>query len=386
MNMDHIGVKKRQRITGGQTGGLRSREKLLRAEVSAAAVFGSAEKADPVQLLTQNYMQTFDAVGKARAAELSERKSGESGKEESSGTRSSTGNKATEKSPEDDTISGLRKKHDFPEYSHSERQLSEGNFCDRFSSNAFRGGKLAGAVLEGQAKNMFITCVQRARTVRPPFNDKQRKILGSSAVERGIDGEPASVVFNRDIRSAVGIAVDAVHGASRVLEIFKDIANGTGDLQDNPLEIRGVGTIRTVYPFLSTESDKTLIQQYKSRIKTLENDNSDEAVQEKQSIGSALKKAEAVLERKETEKRKFLTKLSEMQNNAKEAEKLFSSEGFAETIQEEIESMQPADPPGGNGRRRRTINQEQFDEPETASTEQTSAESTEPAESDIQQV
>lgn len=383
--MDHIGIKKKQKGIGDRQSGMRSREKRLRAEVSAAAGFGSAEKTDPVQLLTQNYRQTFDAAGKARAAELSNQRSGALQRDDLSASGSSSGRDTAERNSSDNTISGLRKKHDFPEYSHSERQLSEGSFCDRFSANAFRGGKLAGAVLEGQAKNMFITCVQRARTVRPPSNDKQRKILGSSAVERGVDGEPASVVFNRDIRSAVGIAVDAVHGASRVFDIFKDIADGTGDLQDNPLEIRGVGTIRSVYPFLSTEADKSLIQKYRSRLKSLENDNSAEAAQEKQSIGSALKKAEAVLERKEAEKRKFLTKLSEMQSNAREAENLFSSEGFAEAVQEEIEATLPADPPDDNRRRRRTIDQERVNGPETASTEQAAAEPADTAESEIRQ-
>ena len=68
--MDHIGIKKKQKGIGDRQSGMRSREKRLRAEVSAAAGFGSTEKTDPVQLLTQNYRQTFDAAGKARAAEL----------------------------------------------------------------------------------------------------------------------------------------------------------------------------------------------------------------------------------------------------------------------------------------------------------------------------
>lgn len=380
--MEHIGIHKKRRASGDRLSGVRSREKQLRSEISAAAGIGGTEQTDPIGLLIRNYSSTFDAVGKAKAAEMAgkgtdrTRPGGETPPEAQSQDGAAMQNNITP---------ALRKKHDFPEYSHSERALTDGSFCDRFSSNAFRGGRLAGAVLEGQAKNMFITCVARSRTVSAPFNEKQRKILGATAVERSVDGQPASVVFNRDVRSAVGIAVNAVQGASRVLDIFKGLAEGTGAVQDNPLEIRNVDTISGAYPFLSTDSDKALIRRYKQRLKALEQDNSADAQSERQSVGSALKKAEAVLERKEAEKRKFLTKLTEMQNNAREAERLFTAEGFAETIIEEIEEMQTAAPPDdgrGRGRRRRTLDRESENGTENSVSEQTSAE---PAGTEVRQ-
>lgn len=369
--MDHIGIHKKRRASGDRLSGIRQREKQLRKEVSAAAGIGSAEQTDPINLLIRDYSKTFDAVGKAKASKMS----GKEAEREHKDGEPAPERQAEGAAVQNSVPAGLRKKHDFPEYTHSERALSEGSFCDRFSANAFRGGKLAGAVLEGQAKNMFITCVSRARTVRAPFNEKQRKILGATAVERSVDGQPASVMFNRDVRSAVGIAVDAVQGASRVLDIFRGLAEGTGAIQDNPLEIRDVDTIGNAYPFLSTDGDKALIQKYRQQIKALEQDNSPEAEAERQSVGSALRKAEAVLERKETEKRKFLTKLTEMQNNAREAEKLFTAEGFAETVIEEIEEMQSDVPPDdGRGRRRRTLDRETVNGNETYLSEQASAE------------
>ncbi|MGN1340083.1 MAG: hypothetical protein ACI4WS_07310 [Oscillospiraceae bacterium] len=380
--MDYIGIKKKRRVDAGKLDGMRLREKQLRAEISSAAgtsspEFAGQEKPDPIELLSLNYRNTFDMVGKQHAAELSGRESGEM---QRSGAESVYGESfRSERREGDNGLSGLRRRHDFPEYSHSGRQLAEGRFCDRFSDNAFRGGRLAGAVLEGQGRNMFITCVERALTVDKASNEKQRKLLGASAFGRKLDSQPASVMFNRDIKSAVGVAVDAIHGASRVFNVFKGLADGTGALQSNPLEMRGVDTIRSTYPFLSTDSDKALISRYKSRVRALEQENTPEAAREKQSIESALKKAEAVLARKEAEKRKFLSQLTEMQSNAREAEKLFTSEDFARTVLEEIEAKQTDAPPDGSGRRRRSLNEEIPNEQGNASAEQTPADTADAA-------
>lgn len=379
--MGYIGVQKRRRAELGQPDGMRLREKQLRAEISTAAAVNSPEYAgrenpDPVELLNEKYRSTFDLVGREKAAQLA-------GKErcdlQEYGARDGdTGNSTEQENPEEYSASGLRKRHDFPEYTHSGRQLAEGDFCDRFSENAFRGGRLAGAVLSGQGRTMFVTCVERALTVDKASNEKQRKLLGGSAFRGSVDGQPASVMANRDVRSAVGIAVDAVHGASRVLDIFRQLAEDSGALQADRLELYGVDTLQSTYPFLCTQSDKSLIERYKSRLKELENDKSPGAAQDRQSLSSALKKAEAVLNKKEAEKRNFLTQLTGMQNNAREAEKLFSSDGFAETVLEEIEERQSDTPPDNNKRRRKSLNEVITNEQWSAPAEQTPTDAAEP--------
>lgn len=376
--MNYLGIHKKRRVDSGQLDGMRLREKQLRAEVSTAAINQSSEYAcrerpDPVELLSRNYRSTFDLVGREKAAQLSQ-------KEQSDAKPHDSAREGTEQLTSDGGgLAEERKRHDFPEYSHSGRQLAEGNFCDRFSENAFRGGKLAGAVLAGQGRNMFITCVERALTVDKASNEKQRKLLGGSAFSRNVFGQPACVTANRDVRSAVGIAVDAVHGASRVLDIFRELTENSGAMQDHYLELYGVNTLKSTYPFLCTDSDKALISRYKGQLKALENDKSPQAALERQSVSSALKKAEAVLNKKEAEKRNFLTQLAEMQNNAREAEKIFSADDFAETVLEEIEAAQSDTPPDGNRRRRKSLNEVTSNEPGSVPAEQTPAGSAEQA-------
>ena len=322
-------LQKKRRTDIAPDSSMVKKEERLKAEIASTAGLGGG-KTDPVSLMTKSYKQSFDAVGKARAEELAAKSSKRKNDIQVKGTEVQSAN---------------RKKHDFPEYSHSKRQLEQGDFCSRFSAVAFRGGMLAGAVLEGQAKNMFISCAARAKGIPDLQNEKQRRVLAETAIEKNVDAQPAKVVFNRDVRSAVGIAVDAIHGAGRVLDIFRKLAEGSGELQDNRLEMHEVNTIRQLYPFLSTDGDKALIKKYSEKIKLLENDNSDEAQREKKSMESALKKAQGVLDRKQSEQRQFLTQLNFMQSRAREAERLFTSESFAETVTEEIEAAVASDPP-----------------------------------------
>lgn len=321
--------------------GMEQRNKTLRSQIAIASDSIGIGNVDPVYIMTRCFKQSFDMVGKQRAAEMSSDKHGDK----------NSNNSLSEYD--------LRKKYDFAMYSHSYSQLKNGEFCDRFSSYAFRGGKLAGAVLTGQSRNIFISCVARAAGLQGAQNEKQRKICGASAIEDRLDGQSASVVFNNyDAQSAVGIILDAIQGATSIFEVFRSIVNGTdGTCQESPLKMRGIHTMTSLYPFLKTDGDKALIEKYRAEIKALEGNNSPEALQQKQCLEAALKKETAVLNCKMTEQRKFLTLLEEMESNARYAEKMFSSDGFAEEITEEINEKQNDTPPsGGKGGGRRSLN------------------------------
>ena len=377
--MNHAALLKKRRSDFTRNGGMVQKERQLRAEIASAAGLGGGG-VDPVMLMTQNYKQSFDAVGKARAAQMAKgsevREKADSGAKDGSDTREST---ARNDNGREELVRARRNRRDFSEYRHSRRRLEQGSFCEKFSDMAFRGGRLAGAVLEGEARNMFITCVARTKSSSGPQNEKQRRIIGETAVENDIEGQPAKLIFNRDVRSAVGIAVDAIHGAGRVLEIFRGLVEGSEELQDNRLEMRNINTISRLYPFLDTRGDKAIIERYSQRIKELENDSSQQSQAEKKSLKSALNKAQGVLDRKRNEQRKFLTQLDLMQNRAREAERMFASDGFADAVVEEVEALSAAPPPDdnkgnkGKGRRRRSLNNaEAVDEASSAEfTEQT---------------
>lgn len=322
-------LHKKRRTDIAPNNGMAGKEKKLRAEIVSAAGL-SGGRPDPVSLIAQSYRYNFDAVGSARAEEMAMKNPDQSN------------NRTTEKTDEQGIYN---KDRNFPEYSHSKRNIRQGDFCSRFINTAFRGGKLAGAILNGQAKNMFISCVARAKDVPGPQNEKQRRILSESAIEQDIDAQPAKAVFNRDVKSAVGITVDAIHGAGRVFDIFRSLVEGSTEFQENWREVQDIGTVRQLYPFLSTDGDKALIKKYSEQIKLLENTNTSEALMEKKSLESALKKARSVLDRKRSEQRNFLTQLNLIQSRAREAERLFTSEGFVETVTEEIEAAAVSEPP-----------------------------------------
>ena len=359
--MAHAVLRKKRRADPVQDSAMVRKEYRLRTEIASAAGLDGG-RVDPVTLMTQSYKQSFDAVGKARAAQMS------SGSEtrESGGqneNRPDTDEKDSKRNNNgEELVRARRRRRDFPEYRHSHRRLEQGGFCDRFSATAFRGGRLAGAVLEGEAKNMFITCVAHTKMSSGPQNEKQRRIIGETAIEKDVDGQPAKLIFKRDVRSAVGIAVNAIQGAGRVLEIFRELVEGSEKLQDNRLEMRDVETLKKLYPFLDMRGDKALIERYSERIKLLENDSSPQSMAEKKSLKAALNKARGVLDRKRNEQRKFLTQLDLMQNKAHEAERLFTSEGFADTVVEEAEALSAAPPPdddkdgSGKHRKRRSLN------------------------------
>lgn len=337
------------------------KERQLRAEISSSAGLNS-KSSDPITLLTKSYKQTFDAVGRSRASEMT-------GGSKSHEKAEKDGSEVQKKGDPETNYSEIgvrRRRRDFGAYRHSRRRLEERSFCEQFSDTAFRGGRLAGAVLSGEARNMFISCVARTQNSPGPQNEKQRGIIGDTAIEKDIESQPAKVIFNRDVRSAVGIAVDAIHGADRVLEIFRSFVKGSDELQDNHLEKRNVQTMKQIYPFLDTRGDKALIERYSEKIKQLEGDGSPRTIAERKSLESALNKAQSVLDRKQAEQRRFLTQLELMQSRAREAEQLFTSESFVDTVIEESEALSEASPPddndnndnnkNGKPRRRRSLN------------------------------
>ena len=110
--------------------------------------------------------------------------------------------------------------------------------------------------------------------------------------------------------------------------------------------------MQDLYPFLQLDGDTRLIAEYRGQLKALENDSSPEGIRQKKLLDSALRKAVAVKERKMAEQRRFLTALNRITANVAEAEKLFSSDGFAETIIAELEEAPDLPDDDGNGRRR----------------------------------
>lgn len=298
---------------------------------------GAPPGVDPVYALTNAFTKRFDALGMHYAGELS----GKSSHEKSS-FMSENGDSRV-------VIASRCKLHDSPEYAHSRQELNECQFVDRFSSYAFRGGKFANAVMAGQGKQMFTVCLSRALGRSFQGGERQKKLLSQTANERPVESMSSTVKFNRDAQSAVSIVTSAVRGSTRLLELFTKLANDSGQSPETPLEMRNIDTLKTAFPFLRTEEDRAAISACRARLKELEGGT--KSPQTARILQSALVKQTAVLRRKEEQKRAFLTKLNEISSNVREAEKLFSSAGFAEQALNDAEKLLADEPPDDNKRR-----------------------------------
>lgn len=309
----------------------------LRRPESVSSAGSVLKNADPVYMLMNSFSKQFDAVGKERAMQMSGESPDKQGGPVQGKNEQSRGEKR-----------GL---HDYPGYSHSDKELDRGDFYDRFSSYAFRGGRLANAVMAGQGKQMFTICLSRALGRSFQGEERQKTLLGESSVGMQVENSSAQVRFNHDARTAVGIVTDSIRGSTRLLELFKKLASDSGEKTETPLEFRNIGTLREAMPFLDVSREKEMIASCRERLKELERDNSAEGASTARLLKSALVKQTAVLQRKEAEQRRFLTKLNEIHSNVREAEKLFSSDGFAEQALQEAERLSEDIPPD-DGRRR----------------------------------
>lgn len=360
--------KRKQRLSPPDPQG-GDRERQYRYQLTARAGVGATPSVDPVYRLMGDFATQFDAVGRKRAAEMNER-SEEHPTEETSEegrTEQTNGAKTPTETPSETTstrekltASELRRRHDSPVYSHSAYELATGSFYDRFSSHAFNCGTLAASVMAGQGKVMFTSCCRRAGTFRPAGSQFTSKILSAKSTTVSMRNQPGTLVFDGEVKAAVGIVADSIRSASRVLDMFKQAAVDNQPHSDNKLQKNGVETMQDLYPFLQLDEDTRLIAEYREQLKALENTSTPEGLRQKKHLDAALRKAVAVKERKMAEQRRFLTALNRITANVAEAEKLFSSDGFAEGIIAELEET-PDLPDGDESGRRRTLEDSPLD-------------------------
>lgn len=297
------------------------------------------KNSDPVYMLTDSFAKRFDAVGTEHARQMA------GNHEHSQDTdRENTSSGGVLKSREGESRNSAR-------FADSRRESDECHFADKFSSYAFRGGKLANAIMAGQGRQVFTVCLSRALGRSFHGSERQKKLL-DSANDLHVGNTSAKVVFNRDSQSAVSLVTDALRGSTRILELFKNLANGSGQRSDTPLEMRNIDTLKIAFPFLQTDDDKRLLQSCKSRLKELEKSKEPSSAEAARLLRAAVIKQTAVLRRKEEQQRNFLTKLNEINSNVREAEKLFSSDGFAEQALREAEELMEGTPPDGDKRRK----------------------------------
>lgn len=248
----------------------------VRRQIAFAAGAEFFQHRDPLYHVTESFQQAFDAIGRAKAPK--DAGSGDGGSQETEQGENSNAPGSAKGVYEDDR---------------------ERNMLRCFSDNAFQRGLLSGAVLRGTGKMMLISCLKKTAGQLEPENLHQRKLFErGGAGRRASGGSPDRVVFNRGFaKSAVGLVVDVLFDARRVVEDMRALIEKGGD--------EGGDTLRAMYPFLDDRRERQLLEQYYARIKNPEGLTSDERA----ILQAAIEKTEALKARKAQMKQELIDRL-----------------------------------------------------------------------------
>lgn len=300
-------------------------EQNLRRQMAWASGTEYFQHRDPLYHVTESFQQTFDAMGRRHAAQLSG--------EQKEQTPVSGDEAARETGEMPDPTSA----RSFYERDRPENQ----DLLRRFSETAFQRGTLSGAVLRGTGQMMLFSCLKKTVGQFQPDKWQQRKLFEKASPMRNVPGHsPDKVVFNRGFTdSAVGVVVDTLRDARRTVEDLRDLALGKSEMGQ-----AGADTLRTMYPFLDDSRERQLLEQYRDQLAGTENTG------EKAALQSAIARMEAAVEKKTQMKQEFINKLRFLSDRANEALEAFAEPGFAEALDRAVrEAVGAEEPPDGGG-------------------------------------
>lgn len=339
--MDHMRIK-RPKSHAPAPAGLAHQ---LRRQMAWAAGTEQFQHRDPLYHVTENFQQTFDAIGRRHAGELTAKQPQPGEAEQRS---------QAEQLP--DATSAR------PFYERS--QPDDQDMVRRFSETAFQRGTLSGAVLQGTGQMMLFSCLKKTIGQSQPDKWQQRKLFEKASPMRNVPGHnPDKVVFNRGFTdSAVGLVVDTLRDARRTVEDMQGLVQGKMD--GTEAGFQGGDTLRTMYPFLDDSRERALLEQYRAQLKETAEPG------EKAALQNAAARMEALVGRKAQMKLEFINKLRFLSDRATEALEVFSQPGFAGALDQALRkatgavepppddekggedgaAAQPGEgPPGGNG-------------------------------------
>ena len=161
--------KKKKQVRTAKKQSIQAR-KNIETEYELPAAAHGLKHVDPVYMLTDGFAKRFDAVG----TEHSRQMAGNSEQfQRTDGENSSTGGGLGSKkvNGREPTVAA-----------DSRRESDECNFADKFSSYAFRGGKLANAVMAGQGRQVFTVCLSRALGRSFHGSERQKNYSGALTI------------------------------------------------------------------------------------------------------------------------------------------------------------------------------------------------------------
>ena len=292
----------------------------LRRQMAWASGTEQFQHRDPLYHVTENFQQTFDAIGRRHAGEL------------------------VGKQPQPGEAGQMSQAEQFPDATstrsfYERSQPDDQDMIRRFSETAFQRGTLSGAVLQGTGQMMLFSCLKKTIGQSQPDKWQQHKLFEKASPMRNVPGHnPDKVIFNRGFTdSAVGLVVDTLRDARRTVEDMQDLVRG--GLRQTESGASGADTLRTMYPFLDDSRERALLEQYRAQLK----ETSDPG--EKAALQNAAARMEALVGRKAQMKLEFINKLRFLSDRATEALEVFSQPGFSGVLDQALRKATDAEEP-----------------------------------------
>ena len=284
---------------------------MVQRQLAGAVDAGAFQHRDPLWHVTESFQQTFDRIGRRRAAQLTLESEGGAGlsavlggfSAETARQQQEAARPGADRSAQRGAAPTRERKAQY----HPE--LPQGPI-QTFSETAFQRGNLAASVLQGTGRMMLATCLKRSLGQGEP-NQQRQTLFGAGSQARTVPGSsPDQMVFYRGFaQSAVGLVVDVLADARAVVDSLTEMAQGTGSLKED----EGAATLRRVYPFLDDSREQQLLAGYQAQLAAADDER------EKPVLQNAIAHTRALIARKGQMKNEFISKLRWISNQAEEA-------------------------------------------------------------------
>ena len=308
------------------------RQAEVQRDLAQAAGTEFFQNRDPLYHVTESFQQTFDHIGRRHAASLA-------GNQEQSLPREEAVSQAEAERGTESKVSPAgqeplaRKGKGEPRLRNLPNTMIP---LQQFSETAFQRGTLSASILAGTGKMMLVSCMKRTIGQSGPKRIQQQSIFDTGSQTRNIPNrDPDQMLFNRSFAGgAVGLVVDTIRDARRVVQSMEDMARGTGELYS-----KDTGTLRAMYPFLDDSRERQLLEQYTSQLEQT-SDGRERAV-----LQNGLVHVRSLLTKKRQMKVEFINKLRLISDRAIEAQAEFEAPGFVDEVAAALETPEEAPPP-----------------------------------------
>lgn len=308
-------------------------EKRVRQQIGQAAGTEYFQNRDPLYHVTESFQMTFDAMGQRHAAQLAKKE----------GRWDQAGKEPGQDAPE--TAERMPDKTSSRSF-YDRTNPQEQDMLRRFSETSFQRGTLSGAVLRGSGQMMLFSCLKKTVGQNQPDKWQQRKLFEKVSPHRNAPGHnPDRVIVNRGFTdSAVGLVVDTLRDARRVVDTMQSVATG-GMKNEAAMSESAGGTLHKMYPFLDDSRERQLLEEYTAQLEGLEDGDPKRSI-----LQNALNRTHALIHKKAQMKIEFINKLRFISDRATEALEVFEAPGFTQQLHEALlRDLNPEEPPDDGG-------------------------------------